>query len=442
MINPNPAGALPLSPVLAFEEWPLLQKIGFRFFFVFFILYCFLVPSDVLLHYGNVFYPFINWFQFFIIWAAKSLFHLSVPPVTRSLGDSGGDATFDYLLYLFIILIAAATTVIWSYTGRKTRNYNLLFHWLLVVLRYFVAFTMIFFGASKVFLLQFPAPNISRLMERVGDMSPMGLAWTYMGYSRWFNYFTGGAELLCAGLLFFRRTTRAGVLTGIVLLLNIVAINFCFDVCVKISSTTLLLMCFFILIPDYDNFIRFFFGSQNAIAVDRAQPALPAAGRNKGLLALKYGIITYAVYWNCALMIDLTATYGDGRYTIQKTPLAGLYEVDTFILGRDTLKPLTTDTIRWRRFWISRPGTATVQLMNDSTRLYGLQADTPNHKLILTRAGAQRFDIRYIRQGNGLVLAARWKTDSVTIQMHKVDLKRFRLINRGFHMINEVPYNK
>ncbi|MES2110828.1 MAG: hypothetical protein V4577_18875 [Bacteroidota bacterium] len=442
MIDPNPSGTSPVSSVSTSAEWPLWQKIGFRFFFVFFILYCLLVPSDVLLHYGNIFYPFINWFQFFIIWAAKSLFHLSVMPVTRSLGDSGGDATFDYLLYLFVLLVAATATAIWSYTGRKTRNYNLLFHWLLVVLRYFVAFTFIFFGAAKVFLVQFPAPNIGRLMERVGDMSPMGLAWTYMGYSRWFNYFTGGSELLCAGLLFFRRTTRAGVVMGIVLLLNIVAINFCFDVCVKISSTTLLLMCLFILVPDYGNFILFFFGGQNAAAFNRVQPALRATYGNKILSIVKYGLIAYALYWNYGVMTDQVATYGDGRYTTQKAPLAGLYQVETFVRGHDTLKPLTTDTIRWRCFWISRPGTATVQLMNDSTRLCGLQVDTLNHKLTLAKTAAQRFDFGYMTQGDGLVLVGRWKGDSIIVRMHKVDLNNFRLINRGFHMINEGPYNR
>ena len=425
--------------------WSLPQKVAFRFFFVFFVLYCIFVPSDVLPLYGKVFYPFINFFQGFIIWAAKNVLHIVINPVTRGLGDSGGDSTFDYLLYLFVIILSALVTIIWSYTGRKTANYNKLFYWQIVVLRYFVAFTMILFSTAKIFGVQFPPPGIGRLMERIGDMSPMGLAWTYMGYSHAFNYFTGLSELLCAGLLFFRRTIRVGATLGIILLVNIVAINFCFDVCVKLSSTTLLLMCFFILIPDRERFINFFFRNDIIFPAHLAPHRFTEKWKNIALISVKCVLIIFAVYWNCNLMEEQIATYSFVGYNVKKPPLYGLYQIETFVSGRDTLQPLSTDTTRWNKFWISRPGLATVQLMNDSIKGYNFNPDTLKHMITGNTYAdtVHKFYLHYTLPEPGvMILQGDWKNDRVFIRMHKIDLKSFRLISRGFHMINEVPYNR
>ena len=426
-------------------RWSVPQKIAFRFFFIFFVLYIIFVPSDSIPLYNDVFYPFINFFQGFIAWAAKNTLHIVITPVIKSLGDSGGDSTFDYLLYLFVIVLSAVVTIIWSFTGRKTANYNKLFYWLLVMLRYFVAFTMIFFGSAKVFRIQFPAPTIGRLMERVGDMSPMGLAWTYMSYSHWFNYFTGCTELLCAGLLFFRRTTRLGAAIGIVLLVNIVAINFCFDVCVKISSTTLLVMCLFILIPDYTRFISFFLRNSEVLPSDLSLYSFTAKWKNTTLMVVKYVLIVFTLYWNYDLMLDQIAIYGYGGNDAKKPPLYGLYQVETFVKNRDTLKPLTTDTIRWNKFWISRPGTAAVKLMNDSVAGFIFKPDTLKHTVTATTYTdtTHKFFLHYtFLKPNIMILQGHWKQDSISVRMHKVDLKSFRLISRGFHMINEFPYNR
>ena len=41
-----------------------------------------------------------------------------------------------------------------------------------------------------------------------------------------------------------------------------------------------------------------------------------------------------------------------------------------------------------------------------------------------------------------LLLTGKLDSNSVVIKMKKYDLKNFRLINRGFHWVNEYPYNR
>ncbi|MDO3641757.1 hypothetical protein [Mucilaginibacter sp. L3T2-6] len=421
-------------------HWPAPQKIAFRFFFSFFLLIIVAVPNSTVPFYDGLYAHLTNVLHVFIPWIAKNIIHLE-KPVTHFTGGSG-DTTYDYILDSMTAIVALLVTVVWSYTGRKTAHYRRLFYWLMVILRYYVSFAMMIYGFSKVFKVQFPAPGINRLVEQVGDMSPMGLAWTYMGYSAAFNYIIGAAELLCCGLLLFRRTTTLGAMVGVVVISNIVAINYCFDVCVKLVSSTLLLMCLFILIPDRKRLTNFFFRNRDTPPADLPPHRFSARWKNIVLQGAKYALVLYMAYVNLLDIVPYYQKFGDDA---PKPPLYGLYEVDSFVKNRDTLKPLITDTSRWRKFWVRRAGEATVKLMNDSLETFAFKPDTTQHIVTVHTAAdtVNRFSVRYNLEKPGvLVLQGRWKNDSIKVRLKKVDLAKFRLISRGFHMINETPYNR
>ena len=52
------------------------------------------------------------------------------------------------------------------------------------------------YGFAKVIPSQFTTPGLGRLLTPYGDSSPMGLVWTFMGFSPVFTIFTGAAEAL------------------------------------------------------------------------------------------------------------------------------------------------------------------------------------------------------------------------------------------------------
>ena len=66
----------------------------------------------------------------------------------------------------------------------------------------------------------------------------MGLAWTFLGFSKGYNLFMGVAELM-AGLLLFRRTVAIGAIITLMTTANVMAVNYFYDVPVKIVSTAL-----------------------------------------------------------------------------------------------------------------------------------------------------------------------------------------------------------
>jgi len=419
--------------------WSNAQKIAFRFFMIFFILYIFFNPNGVLPYSDDLYNIYIGSFHTLIPWMAKHILHLAKPVTTFTNGS--GDTTYDYLVILLMGAISVVGAAIWSITGRNTRNYNKLFYWLTVVLRYYVGITMLSYGFAKVIKLQFPSPSFSRLLEPVGKMSPMGLAWTYLGYSTGFNYFAGFAEI-AVGLLFFRKTSTLGAIMGLVVAGNIMAINYCFDVPVKLLSTFLVVMCIFLLSRDYRRLINFFFKNKEALPANLTPHRFKTPWKNYVLTTVKCLLIAYTVFFDFKGSLSAEKLYGESA---PKPPLYGLYNVVTFVKNRDTLKPLTTDTTRWAKFIISYQGSAQIALMNDSMTYYSFKPDVKKHTITASTYAdtTTKYHLTYTTPKPGVMeLKGTWKKDSIFVRLHKIDGNNFPLMKRGFHWVNEFPFNR
>jgi len=102
------------------------------------------------------------------------------------------------------------------------------------------------YGFSKVFPLQMQL-SLPDMVERWGDFSPMGALWSFMGASKPYTILAGSAEAL-AGLLFlFHRTTLLGAMISFGVMFDVAALNYCYDVPVKLYSTNLVLISVFLL---------------------------------------------------------------------------------------------------------------------------------------------------------------------------------------------------
>ena len=148
-----------------------------------------------------------------------------------------GDKTADWIWLLVIASVAAIAAVVWSVLDRRCAHDDRLRDLLRTVMRYTVAYVLFGYGISKLWVDQIQPLSPGNLAQRIGDASPMGLLWTFMGASRAYTAFAGAAEVIGALLLLSRRTTLLGALILAGVLLNVVLLNFCYDVPVKINST-------------------------------------------------------------------------------------------------------------------------------------------------------------------------------------------------------------
>ncbi len=134
---------------------------------------------------------------------------------------------------------------------------------------------------------------------------------------------------------------------------------------------------------------------------------------------------------------------GDAAY--KRTPLFGLYEVESFVKNGDTLAPAAGDSARWKIVNILIAKKATIEMMDKSTRDFTFIADTlrKNIQIGYKSKKGENSTLHYTQPDkNHLLLSGRLQEDSVHILLKKQDLNQFNLMNRGFHWITETPYKK
>ena len=429
----------PSSREQAAAPWTPAQRVTFRFVCAYLLLYNLPFPL------GSI--PYVNvaarWYDRLwhavVPWIGAHVLNLAHPITV--LPNGSGDTTFNYVQDLTRLVLAVLATMVWTATDRRRAEYRTLHHWLRVYVRYVLAFTMLSYGAFKVIKSQFPGPGLERLLEPYGEFSPMGLLWTFMGYSTAYNVFTGLGEMIGGALLFFRRTTTLGSLLLITVLANVVILNFGYDVPVKLYSSTLLLMAIFLIVPDARRLWAVLVANRAAAP---ANIGMPNIGKRLdiGRRVLKVGLIGLGVYAPLKMSYDGHHLYGDAA---PKPPLFGIYDVESFAKNGVTLPPLLTDTTRWRRVVVGRPGALSVKLMNDSTRRYLAKVDTAARQVTLwTRTDSTiRFPFTFERRGqDGLVLNGVMMGDSLQLRLRRVDHTKFVLMSRGYRWINENPFNR
>lgn len=418
-------------------NWSFIQKLAFRLFSIFFILYMLLCPNGAIQipFFEKLFRLYVHLFEGIANWLGGNLFNLKQP--LNNEGSGSGDTTMQYLFLLITWLIAIVGSIVWSIADAKRRNYNRALYWVSVCIRFYLATTMISYGAAKLFKTQFPYPSYYRLTQPYGNSSPMGLAWTFFGFSLWYNYFMGIAEVLGGALLFFRRTTTLGALVTFSVSANIMAVNYSFDVPVKILSTILVAMSLFLLAKDIKRLIAFFILNKNVPAAGIAAYVFKKRWANITLIVLKYLMIINVVggtIQNSLYMKKITTSYA------QEESLYGNYNVIANQSGASQ-KP---DTNTWRKLTV-RYDSVKITLADNSSHTYPFNLDR-ERKQIGIFTSKQDTMPAYILNYN---LSVPNKATLDAIDKGKINLKAikasqdsFLLMTRGFHWINEVPNNK
>jgi hypothetical protein len=171
------------------------------------------------------------------------------------------DNYFGWLRVFCILIIATVTTIIWSIFDRKRKEYACLQEWFRLFLRLVIAKALINYGMSKVIPVQFPPINLTDLELKLGDTTPMGLMWRFMGFSPAYSIFCGFAEIVPAVLLMSSRFTLLGALITAAVMLNVFMLNVCYGVHVKLYSLHLILMALVLIAPDTARLVCFFTSS-------------------------------------------------------------------------------------------------------------------------------------------------------------------------------------
>lgn len=414
------------------QRWHPFTRTAFRFAFVYLVLYNLPFPLNI--------FPYVDkagsFYDSLWTWLVPRLARAAFNKEVSTVVNGSGDRTYDFLLVACLLVIALIITIIWTVVDRKRPAYQTLYRWLNLYVRFALGTTMIGYGAFKVISSQFPPPTLDRLMQSYGDSSPMGLLWTFMGASETYTMFAGFAEMISGILLFSRRTSTLGALMSIGVLSNVVALNFSYDVPVKLYSSHLLAEAIFLVLPDARRLANFLILNRPVECV-RVEPLFRRRGWHRGALVFA------SLFVIAVVGLSLYQSYDQRRSFIgARSPLYGVWEVEEFSLGQATPAAAAQ---HWQRMIFDSPGRVVVQTAADLRERFGLQLDQEKRTLTLRKREDPGWStvLTYNQVSAGVVtLAGALNGAEMTARLRRSEERKFLLTDRGFHWINEFPFNR
>ncbi len=409
------------------EIWSAFRKLDFRFSFVFIFSFILVFNNGTYPLYGYISMPLTRLMQRFVPWFSENILCYSYDHSVFINGS--GDTSYAWVSLLILFLIALISAVIWSILDRKRTNYTFLLYWLTTAIRYYVAFMLINYGMIKIFHMQMQPPRLTQLLQPLGEYSPMGLAWTYIGYSKGYNLLIGLVEIL-SGLLLFRKTMVVGALITVATSINIMAVNYFYDVPVKMVSTALLLFSIFLLLPYLNSLFTFFITGRPA---QLPPPQQPLSNRNWKRKNLFFAKLILLIIFSIQEIMSLFNTQKLIAGYQKKSPLYGIYHVE------QTQKQHKSIPQNWRLI-VFEFDSYKVLIRNTDYRpqTESVVIDAAGKKITLNN---YEFDYRITPDGN-IRLTKTFGDHMEEIKLVKQDPQAFELMRRKFNWIQEYPYSR
>ena len=439
--------AEPIQPNI--PSWSPTLRIAFRFSMVYLGLYCLVTQITTSLFTftaANAGYfpdPATLWpLRPVISWVGAHIFHVNASPTVFWGANSGSsDCIFGWVTNFCVLVIATVVTVVWSLLDRHRENYAGLYKWFRLFARFALAGQMITYGMVKVIPVMIRYPSLIRLLQPVGTLSPMGVQWVTVGSSPGYEIFTGLAEVAGGVLLTIPSTATLGALITLADLIEVFMLDMTYDVPLKGFSLHLILLCFFLLAPDFLRLVRFHL-LHRTTSLPTEAPLFRSVRANRVALAAQviFGLWLVRLCGNFAW--GAWNTGGGGRTL---PPLYGIWEVKQMSIDEQPRPPLLTDSARWRRAIFDYPDLMSFQRLDDSFASYGSSVNLPERTLALTKSDDKNWRASFTFQQpakDQLILDGRMDNHQVHMELQLTDRNSFPLVSRGFHWTMEAPFGR
>lgn len=260
-----------------------------------------------------------------------------------------GSSLLGYANWITTALIATAGGLIWTFIVSKKpiTNYNVLYYWLRVVVRYRAGIGIIGFGFTKLLPTQMPYPSFGILNTNFGDMTAQKIYWLSIGIVPWYQIFAGVVEVAAGTLLFFRKTTTLGSILLFAALGDIVYVNFAYDGGVHVYSSYFVLLAAFLLIDDIPDIYRLLIQERFTTPVNFYPPLSKGVQYTRVILKSATIFIFLILLFYLQLVNFLYDPYKQPAVAGVKT-LRGNYNVTEFRINNKVIPYSPLDSLRWQ----------------------------------------------------------------------------------------------
>lgn len=277
------------------------------------------------------------------------------------------------LLLLIILLFFLAITIVFVLKFTKFKLDKIV-TFSRVITCYYIAFILFKYGFDKVFKAQFYLPEPNILYTNFGDLSKDILYWSTIGTSHFYSVSMGIIEVLVAILILIKRTRILGLLLAIGVFVNIILINFGFDISVKIFSIFLFLATIFAVFPCLKVVFNFFIlQKKEQLSIENLSFTL------NPIIKIWLKIMIVGV-----MLLQILFPYFQSNNfnddNAKRNFLHGAYQVTEIIKGNDTLK---FDEFPIEKIFVHRNNYLIFQDNNQQMTDYHFEINKLNNQLLL-----------------------------------------------------------
>jgi hypothetical protein len=297
------------------------------------------------------------------------------------------DSTTLYILFFVLLILAIIVISLFSFFNFWKTNQNLILKIIQIILTYYLACVMFKYGFDKIFKVQFYLPEPNTLYTPLGMLDKDILFWSTMGTSHSYNIFMGLMEVFPALMLLCNRTRTLGLFIFLGVLINVVFINFGFDISVKLYSLFLLLICFLLLVPNLKKIIEFFISNKpTALSRLKGSDIIPLKTIR---IALKTLIIFFIFMESLFPYIQKENFNGDN---IAQDPLYGGYEVVKIVKNEANENAVN---LKIKRIFIHQNNYFIFQYKDDSMEDFYLEINQTKNQFTLNNYNGEKIKLQY-----------------------------------------------
>ena len=243
-------------------------------------------------------------------------------------------------------------------------------------------------------------------------------------------------------LLLLPWTSLVGALVTLGVTFGVWMVNMTYDVPVKLFAFHLVLMSIFLIAPDARRLVNWFVLNRPVVP-DSAPHYGPSARSHRVWICAQLVFMAWALGLEVYNSAQGWNQYGPGA---PKSPLYGIWDVDSMSIDGELRPPLTTDTLRYSHVvFQSQFGPSSFQKMNQKFDRFMVTVDTVKRTLTLSKGTDSTWKpvLAYERPSpTGLTFEGDVDGKHWRMAMTQRDLNDFMLISRGFHWVQEYPVNR
>jgi len=404
-------------------KWTNWKKFIFLFIFSYTLFYIFPFPFDAFPQLNFIFNIYEKANDAFVIWIGKNILHIH--NFQKLIFSDSGDTSFDFVKFFTFLFLSIITAIGILTIDKKRTNYHNLQSYLFVYIRYCIGFYMLVYGFDKVFKSHFPFPSLEKLQQPIGESTPQGLLWAFMGYSKTYSVYIGIIEVLSGFILLFRRTTAIGALLTLMIMINVAIINFSYDVPVKLFALHMVGFALLLLYPYFNSIFQFFILKRETKLTEQKEFFVPKFIQSYNKIIKAVIIVSFTLLFMNFSWMNMKENGDDSP----KPLLYGIYSYSgSNIKNEKRIKEIIFDK------------KVTLLKWENEYQYYTTTIDTTS-KTISFQSNREASDKKLIHYDFSENILTLYESDTTSVQFRKVDINNYPLLNRGFHWVVEYPLN-